>query len=307
MHSSNKNQSKKQAGFWTYFAITVSIIVGVLSANASATAQSSHDSFSVEVSGSGKAVLMIPGLMSDARIWRPTADALSNQYQLHIISIAGFAGKPAIEGALLPKVKQQLLNYINEQKLDKPAVIGHSLGAFMAFDLASSAPEQIGTVIAVDGLPYLAPVFTRSANTTVAMMQQQAGFLRQQYQQMSTEQLRAMTAQGLFIQAGSEAAQQQVLQMASESSPTAAGQAIYELLTTDLRPEVHRITSPVVLLGAAGALTSDADRDAAKALYQQQISTIDQAKLVFNQQARHFIMLDQPDWLLAQIRSALQE
>lgn len=307
MNSSNKNQSKKQAGFWTYFAITVSIIVGVLSANASATAQSSHDSFSVEVSGSGKAVLMIPGLMSDARIWRPTADALSNQYQLHIISIAGFAGKPAIEGALLPKVKQQLLNYINEQKLDKPAVIGHSLGAFMAFDLASSAPEQIGTVIAVDGLPYLAPVFTRSANTTVAMMQQQAGFLRQQYQQMSTEQLRAMTAQGLFIQAGSEAAQQQVLQMAAESSPTAAGQAIYELLTTDLRPEVHRITSPVVLLGAAGALTSDADRDAAKALYQQQISTIDQAKLVFNQQARHFIMLDQPDWLLAQIRSALQE
>lgn len=307
MHSSNKNQSKKQAGFWTYFAITISIIVGVLSANASATAQSSHDSFSVEVSGSGKAVLMIPGLMSDARIWRPTADALSNQYQLHIISIAGFAGKPAIEGALLPKVKQQLLNYINEQKLDKPAVIGHSLGAFMAFDLASSAPEQIGTVIAVDGLPYLAPVFTRSANTTVAMMQQQAGFLRQQYQQMSTEQLRAITAQGLFIQAGSEAAQQQVLQMAAESSPTAAGQAIYELLTTDLRSEVHRITSPVVLLGAAGALTSDADRDAAKALYQQQISTIDQAKLVFNQQARHFIMLDQPDWLLAQIRSALQE
>ena len=307
MHSSNKNQSKKQAGFWTYFAITVSIIVGVLSANASATVQSSHDSFSVEVSGSGKAVLMIPGLMSDARIWRPTADALSNQYQLHIISIAGFAGKPAIEGALLPKVKQQLLNYINEQKLDKPAVIGHSLGAFMAFDLASSAPEQIGTVIAVDGLPYLAPVFTRSANTTVAMMQQQAGFLRQQYQQMSTEQLRAMTSQGLFIQASAEDAQQQVLQMASESSPTAAGQAIYELLTTDLRPEVHRIKSPVVLLGAAGALTSDADRDAAKALYQQQISTIDQAKLVFNQQARHFIMLDQPDWLLAQIRSALQE
>ena len=300
-----KNQPKP--GFWTYFAITVSIIVGVLSANSSAKAQTSHNSFSVEVRGSGKPVLMIPGLMSDARVWRPTADALSNQYQLHIISIAGFAGKPAIEGALLPKVKQQLLNYIRNQRLDKPAVIGHSLGAFIAFDLASSAPEHIGTVIAVDGLPYLAPVFTRSSETTVAMMQQQAGFLRQQYQQMSTEQLRAMTAQGLFIQASSEDSQQQVLQMASESSPTAAGQAIYELLTTDLRSEVHRITSPVLLLGAAGALSSDAERDAAKVLYQQQISTIDQAKLVFNQQARHFIMLDQPDWLLAQIRSALQE
>lgn len=307
MHSSNKNQSKKHAGFWTHFAISLTIVCGALAANFSAKAQSRHDSFSVEVSGSGKPVLMIPGLMSDARVWRPTAEALAGQYQLHLISIAGFAGSPAIEGALLPKVKQQLLNYIREQKLDKPAVIGHSLGAFMAFDLASSAPELIGTVVAVDGLPYLAPVFTRSANTTVAMMQQQAGFLRQQYQQMSREQLRAMTAQGLFIQAGSEEAQQQVLSMAQASNPAAAGQAIYELLTTDLRSEVHRIQSPVVLLGAAGALSSDAERDAAKALYQQQISTIASAKLVFNTEARHFIMLDQPDWLLAQIRSALQE
>lgn len=306
MNNSNNND-KKQPGFWTYFVISLTIVGGMLSANFSAKAQNTPDSFTVEVIGEGKPVLMIPGLMSDARVWRPTAVALASQYQLHLISIAGFAGRPAIGGDLLPTVKQQLLNYINEEKLDKPAVVGHSLGAFMAFYLASSAPQQIGTVIAVDGLPYLAPVFTRSAETTVPMMQQQAGFLRQQYQQMSTEQLRAMTTHGLFIQASSEAAQQQVLQMASESSPSAVGQAIYELLTTDLRSDVHRIKSPVVLLGAAGALQSEIERDAAKALYQQQISTIDNARLVFNHQARHFIMLDQPDWLLAQIRSALQE
>lgn len=303
MNSATPN-NKSKPGFWTYFAISLTIVGGMLAANFSSKAA---ESFSVEVIGTGKPVLMIPGLMSDARVWHPTAEALASEHQLHLISIAGFAGKPAIAGELLPKVKQELLEYITQQQLHRPAIIGHSLGAFMAFDLASSAPEQIGTVVAVDGLPYLAPVFTRSANTTVAMMQQQAGFLRQQYQQMSREQLRAMTAQGLFIQAGSEEAQQQVLSMASESNPAAAGQAIYELLTTDLRSEVHRIKSPVVLLGAAGALSSDAERDVAKALYQQQISTIGQAKLVFNQQARHFIMLDQPDWLLAQIRSALQE
>ncbi|MBZ9609996.1 alpha/beta fold hydrolase [Rheinheimera maricola] len=296
--------TKTKPGFWSHFAISLTIVSGMLAANFSAKAA---ESFSVEVIGSGKPVLMIPGLMSDARVWRPTAEALSGKYQLHLISIAGFAGKPAIDGDLLPRVQQQLLQYIDQQQLQKPAVVGHSLGAFMAFSLASTAPDTIGTVVAVDGLPYLAPVFTRSNDTTVAMMQGQAGYLRQQYQQMSTEQLTAMTAQGLFIQATSQAHQQQVLEMAAASDAKAAGQAVYELLTTDLRSQVHNIKSKVLLIGASGAMANETDRSAAQALYQQQIATIANATLEFHPQARHFIMLDQPDWLTAQIATALKD
>lgn len=303
MNSTPQNGNRKP-GFWTHFAISLTIVGSMLAANFSSNAA---ESFSVEVIGSGKPVLMIPGLMSDARVWRPTAEALASEYQLHLISIAGFAGKPAIEGDLLPKVKQELLQYIAQQKLDKPAVIGHSLGAFMAFNLASSAPDSIGTVVAVDGLPYLAPVFSRSNDTTTDMMQGQAAFLRQQYQQMSPEQLSAMTAQGLFIQASSEEHQQLVLSMAAASDPKAAGQALYELLTTDLRPAVHTITSKVLLLGAGGALRSDAERIQAQQLYQQQLAGIANATLEFHPKARHFIMLDQPDWLTTQIIKALKD
>ena len=296
--------TKTKPGFWSHFAISLTIVGGMLAANFSSKAA---QSFSVEVIGSGKPVLMIPGLMSDARVWRPTAEALASEYQLHLISIAGFAGQPAIDGALLPTVKQQLLQYIAKHKLQQPAVVGHSLGAFMAFSLASTAPDSIGTVVAVDGLPYLAPVFTRTNDTTVAMMQGQAGYLRQQYQQMTSEQLKAMTAQGLFIQATSAAHQQQVLDMAATSDAKAAGQAMYELLTTDLRPEVHNIKSKVLLIGASGAMANEPDRRAAEALYQQQIASIANATLEFNPQARHFIMLDQPDWLTAQITKALKD
>ena len=296
--------TKTKPGFWRHFAISLTIVGGMLAANFSSKAA---ESFSVEVIGSGKPVLMIPGLMSDARVWRPTAEALASEYQLHLISIAGFAGQPAIEGDLLPRVKQQLLQYIAEHKLQQPAVVGHSLGAFMAFRLASTAPDSIGTVVAVDGLPYLAPVFSRTNDTTVAMMQGQAGYLRQQYQQMTSEQLKAMTAQGLFIQATSAAHQQQVLDMAATSDPKAAGQAVYELLTTDLRPEVHNIKSKVLLIGASGAMANEPDRRAAQVLYQQQIASIANATLEFNPQARHFIMLDQPDWLTAQISKALKD
>ena len=259
----------------------------------------------VTVQGQGAPVLLIPGLMSDQRIWQATAKALESQYQLHLVSLAGFAGTPAVTGVLLPAVKAELLQYIQTQKLQRPVIIGHSLGAFLAFDLASSAPQLIGKIIAVDGLPYLAPVFTRDSNTTVAMMQTQAQGIQSYYQQMTPAALQASVQQGLNIQATSATHQALVLEMAGKSDPAAVGQAIYELLSTDLRDNVAKIQQPVLLLGAGGALPSASMRPAVEAMYQQQISKIPQAQLQFNWQSRHFMMLDQPDWVLAQIQQFL--
>ena len=95
--------------------------------------------------------------------------------------------------------------------------------------------------------------------------------------------------------------------MAAASDPATVGAVIAELLTTDLRGEVHKIQQPVLLLGAGGALPSDSMRPVVQTLYQQQINTIPQAKLDFNWQSRHFIMWDQPDWLLAQITDFIKE
>jgi N-formylmaleamate deformylase len=66
-------------------------------------------------------------------------------------------------------------------------------------------------------------------------------------------------------------------------------------------------SSKVLLQGASGAMQNDSERAPAKTLYQQQIATIANATLEFNHEARHFIMLDQPDWLTRRIASALQE
>lgn len=262
--------------------------------------------FSVTVQGQGQPILLIPGLMSDQRIWQQTADQLDDRYQLHLVSIQGFAGNSPVTGPILPEVKQQLLAYIQHHKLQRPMIIGHSLGAFLAFDLASSAPDLIGKIIAVDGLPYLAPVFTRDSNSTVASMQAQAEGIRRFYQQLNPTQLAAAVQPGLPIQARSQAHQALVLQMSAASDPTTVGQAVYELLTTDLRENVAKIQQPVLLLGAGGTLPDASMRPAITALYQQQIAKIPQATLRFHWQSRHFMMLDEPQWLLTEINQFLQ-
>lgn len=277
-------------------------------AAASLAQQSSPRSFTVRVVGQGRPVLLIPGLMSAPSVWQSTVEALQSDHQLHLIQLAGFAGLPPLQSAqaapLLTTVQQQLLAYIQNQQLQQPVIIGHSLGGFLAFALASSAPELIGPIISVDGLPYLAPIFTGNPATEPAQMQAQAAQLSAQYQQMTPAQLRQATAAGLFIQATSPAAQQQVLTMASQSDPATVGRAMAEVLTTDLRPQISRIRQPVLLLGASGAVPAAA-QDRVKALYQQQLEKLPTARLDINPKVRHFIMLDDPAWLNQQIRNFL--
>jgi N-formylmaleamate deformylase len=270
--------------------------------------ETSAPSFQVQVEGKGKAIILIPGLMSNQRVWQQLATALKPNYQLHLVSLAGFAGTPALATPLkLTQVTKELATYIQQHQLQQPTVIGHSMGAFLAFQLASSYPTLTGKIIAVDGLPYLAPVFSRDSSTTVAQMAQQAKMMQQYYQQMTSAQLAESAKQGMAIQVSSAEHAAIVMQMAGASDPATVGVVIAELLTTDLRSEVHKIQQPVLLLGAGGALPSAAMRPAVQALYQQQINTIPQAKLDFNWQARHFIMWDQPDWLLAQITDFIKE
>lgn len=167
----------------------------------------------------------------------------------------------------LTQVTQQLAAYIQQHQLQKPVLIGHSMGAFLALQLASSYPQLTGKVIAVDGLPYLAPVFSRDSNTSVAQMLPQAKMMQQYYQQMTAAQLAESTKQGMAVQVSSTEHAAIITEMAGQSDPTTVGVVIAELLTTDLRDEVHKIQQPVLLLGAGGALPSDAMRPAAQALY----------------------------------------
>lgn len=260
-----------------------------------------ENQFTVKVLGQGKPVILIPGLMSDARVWQSLSMALSTHYQLHLVSIAGFADTPAVSSPSFNEVKTQLLAYIEKNKLQHPAVIGHSLGGFMALWLASSAPDKIAAVISVDGLPFIGPIFTYSNTSTVASLATQATQMRDLYKSMSQRQLSAQSRYGLALQAGSEEAQAKVMAMIESSDPATVAEAIYTLLSTDLRPDIARITAPTLLLGASGGFSETAQQTLVEQLYQQQLAALPSAKLKMNTQSRHFIMFDEPQWLNAQI------
>ena len=110
-------------------------------ANAAAPAVQTIDRgrFTVEVSGSGPDVILIPGLASGRAVYDGVTPTLTQHYRVHRIQISGFAGQaagPNDEGAVLEPTIEELHRYITDQSLDRPAVIGHSLGGLLGLLLA---------------------------------------------------------------------------------------------------------------------------------------------------------------------------
>ena len=261
-------------------------------------------SFQVEVVGSGRPMILIPGLASHGDAWIPTAEHFATSHESHVLTLAGFAGVPAIGRPFLETVRADLARYIRDEGLKKPIVIGHSLGGFLAFWLASTELDLVGPVIAVDGLPFL-PALSNPAATEESIRAAAAN-LRSMMASLTPEQFATQNRIMLLTRISATEDVSRVAEASAKSDPGAVAQATYELMTTDLRDDVARIESPVLLIGAFGAMSSPEMRAVMEQSYQLQVSEIPDRQFVAAENARHFVMLDDPEFLWRTIEPFLR-
>jgi N-formylmaleamate deformylase len=259
--------------------------------------------FSVKVTGTGRPMILIPGLSCGGNVWDGTVDHFKDHYECHVLTLAGFAGQPAISAPFLEQVRAAIIKYISDQKLDHPIIIGHSLGGFMAFWVASTAPQQVGPVIAVDGLPFLPALF--NPNATPDSVKPFAEQLRSSLSTQTADDFAVSNRKSLVAMITDPKNVDFVDASGKKSDPKAVGEAFYELMTTDLRPRVKTIRTPVLLIGATATVADD-QRPVVETVYRQQVSTIPNHKVVFAPKARHFIQLDEPQFFYAQVESFLK-
>jgi pimeloyl-ACP methyl ester carboxylesterase len=85
----------------------------------------------------------------------------------------------------------------------------------------------------------------------------------------------------------------------AKSDPKAVNQAMYELMTTDLRDDTARIKSPVLLIGSGSFATSPEMLKAVQARYEAQVAKAPNHKVLIAEKAKHFIMLDDPKFMFS--------
>ncbi|MGK5049410.1 alpha/beta fold hydrolase [Janthinobacterium sp. GB4P2] len=262
--------------------------------------------FTVDVTGQGRPLILIPGLASSGEVWQGTVARLCGPQaarQCHVLTLAGFAGVAPIEGDLLAQAEQQLADYISTKKLGQPAIIGHSLGGFLALKMAIDHPAQTGKLVIVDSLPALGatqlPSITRPQLQAMST-QMQSAMRAQDAASSSASQRRAVTGM-----ASAPADVERIFGWGQRSDRETVIKAMGTLLANDLRQDVARISSPTLVLGTWIAYKDYAPRAAIEQTFRNQYAQLPEARIEIADTARHFIMYDQPDWMFGRIEQFL--
>ncbi|MGN6270637.1 MAG: alpha/beta fold hydrolase [Sphingomonas sp.] len=280
--------------FLARIALSAAMPLAILSPQPShAAAPARMDHISIESIGSGAPVILIPGLSSPRAVWDGVAPELAKGHRVVLVQINGFGGDDPganVEPGIIDGVVADLDGYIVKNKLTGAAVVGHSLGGLVGLMLAKAHPADVGKLMVVDSLPYIGDIFLPGA--TVAQVEPQAKAMRDKeiasYGKPADTAAATATANGLALKPDSRA---KVIAWFKQADPRVSGEALYEDMTTDLRPDMAGIATPITLVYPWSA---QLPKDRADAFYKAEYAHAPNVTFVPVGDSAHFVMLDQP-------------
>jgi pimeloyl-ACP methyl ester carboxylesterase len=229
---------------------------------------------------------------------------LAPTHRVHVLQVKGFAGEPAganAEGPVLAPLIEEVAAYT--EKLDKPAIIGHSLGGLVGIEVAARKPDAVSRLMIVDALPFYALLFNPAA--TAEMVRPQAEMTRTQITAQSQAQFAQAQAATARMLVRSQASQPVVLDWSLKSDRTVLAQALYDDMLADARPLLPKIKARTTVLYAFDA---GMGRPAAMVdgMYASAYAGLSGAQLKRIDGSFHFIMMDQPEAFAREVAAFLQ-
>lgn len=264
---------------------------------------------SITAIGTGSPVVLIPGLASPRQVWAGIAPTVARHHRVILVQVNGFAGDDPganLKAGMLDGIVADLHAYLVANKLARPAVIGHSMGGLVGLMLAHAHPDDVSRLMIVDSLPFFAVLMAPpGVDPTVAMVEPQARIMRDRVAAGYGKPLDPATLEaqvkGLAIKPDSIAAMKR---WAAAADARVTGEAMYEDLTTDLRPALAAIATPITLVYPRN------DAGPAKAMvdpfYHRQYAAAPHVSYVDIGHSGHFVMLDQPAAFAAAVDSFLR-
>ena len=270
-------------------------------ASRAATNEQRLPHISIQSMGKGSPVVLIPGLSTSRAVWDGVAPALAREHRVILVQVNGFGGDDPganLQPGILDGIGSDLHDYLATQKLGPARIIGHSMGGLAALKFAKAHPDQVDSVLVVDSLPFFAVLMDPGA--TVDAVRPVAEMMRTKvastYGKPADPAAIEANVKSLALKPESIA---QMKLWAAAADPRVTAQALYEDLTTDIRPDLAAIKTPVTLIVPWSDKGFGEERTLA--FYKKQYATLPGAKFVGIGDAGHFVMLDQPERFAAAV------
>jgi non-heme chloroperoxidase len=130
-----------------------------------------------EDTGSGRALLFLHGWGTSGRAWDAQRAAFADH---RVVTLdwrgCGRSGRPA-DGHTIGGVVDDLVALVARLGLHRPVVVGSSIGAAFATELALAHPDLVGGVVAVDGPAFWPSLGMDVADLRARLAADRAGFL----------------------------------------------------------------------------------------------------------------------------------
>ncbi|MGG4166467.1 alpha/beta hydrolase [Rossellomorea vietnamensis] len=110
--------------------------------------------------GKGKPLIFLPAAGFSGIEGLNIAQSLAERYECHLLDLPGMGKSEGIKGEVTKeKIASWLKVYIDQHKMDKATLIGHSMGGGFAMCFASEYPELVNKMVLLDqghiGIPRL--------------------------------------------------------------------------------------------------------------------------------------------------------
>ncbi len=262
--------------------------------------------FNVVRTGTGRPMILIPGLFCSGKVWDETVTHFKDRYECFEITLPGFAGQPPIQSdSILKTIVVQLADFIKLNKLKNPVIVGHSLGGFVALELASSYPNLVGDLVIVSSAPFL-PALSMSADISVDSTRKIGLQIKNGMKNLTAEQIGQYQKFTLPAMIHDSAKISIVAGMAVKSDPLTQGEVMYELFSIDLRPEMKNVICPILVLGDWISYKKyGATHESVLKNYTDQFRLAKKLTISINDSSNHFIMYDEPQWVYRQMETFL--
>jgi pimeloyl-ACP methyl ester carboxylesterase len=268
-------------------------------------AEFSSERIIVSTEGEGSDVILIPGLACSTRVWHEMVRALPG-HRYHLVQVAGFAGFARgqnADGPLAVPVADEIARYIAARGLDKPAVLGHSLGGTIGMLLAVRHPEALSRLMVIDMPPFLGALFG-PPGTTPESITPMANSLLTMMRTADPLGRRLRTTANLDRMIDTVPMRALALDDAMKSDQDVVARAFHELIVTDLRPELGKIAVPTTVLYVDSRASGMTERKV-EAGYKEAYSSLPEVTLRRIPASAHFIMWDQPIVFQSAVRDFL--
>ena len=278
-----------------YIYLIIALLFSALCLNV--FAQTKSYPFEVSKTGKGKqAIIFIPGFASSGDVWNETKTVFEKDFICYTLTMAGFAGVKPQPNPSFENWKNEIANYIKTNKIEKPILIGHSMGGGLALAIAADYPELIGKIVVVDALPCLAalsdPSFkSKENNDCSAMVTQMTAMTDIQFYEMQKQTMPRLLADASKLE--------MVVDWSVKSDRKTFAQMYCDFFNVDLREKISSVKCPTLILLESYFVNL-------KPAIENQYKSLKTVNFQYANKGLHFIMYDDKDWYLGQLSNFLK-